>query len=81
MDRANYKLFDENLVRNILITSGISLFEFMKKHSNADINEVCSFINDNSESFINETIQNMKDMGEDFPDDFNLEENDDNEEW
>lgn len=78
MDRANYKLFDENLVRNILITSGISLFEFMKKHIDADINDVCSYINDNSEAFINDTIQNMKDMGEDFSG-LDLDEEDDGE--
>lgn len=81
MDRANYKLFDENLVRNILITSGISLFEFMKKNKQADINEVCNFINDNSDIFIKETIENMKDMEEDFSDEMDSDEENDDQVW
>lgn len=76
MDRANYKLFDENLVKNIMITSGVSLFEFIKTNKDADIKEVCSFIDGNSEMFINETIENMKNMGSDIPDDFKFDNDD-----
>ena len=62
MSGASYKLFDENLVRNIMINTTISVFEFMKEHQDADIKDVCEFIEISGDYLIDDTIENMDNM-------------------
>ena len=67
MDPMNYKLFDEEIVRNILLTAGISIFDFMKEKPSADIKDICDYINQGADRFIRETVENMRGFEEDSP--------------
>lgn len=79
------KLYDENIVRNIMISTGVSIMEFVKDHDAANADDVCDFIEDNAEKIISETIKNLngdehiRDNDDDDDDEFPLidEENDD----
>ena len=64
MSSASYKLFDEKLVRNIMITTTISVFEFMKEHKDADIKDICEFIDISSDYLIDDTIESINRMDE-----------------
>ena len=59
MRGSHCKLYDENLVRNIMISTGISIMEYIKENVSADAEEVCEFIEYNAEEIISETIKNI----------------------
>ena len=63
------KLYDENLVRNIMITTGLSIIEYIKQCKVVDTLDVCDFIEQNAHNIINNTIEDMnQDHTEDFTD-------------
>ncbi|MGB7566796.1 MAG: hypothetical protein WBM07_02980 [Chitinivibrionales bacterium] len=55
------KLYDENLVRNIMISTGLSIIEYIKQCKVVDTLDVCDFIEQNAQSIINNTIDDMND--------------------
>ncbi|MBN1981525.1 MAG: hypothetical protein JW795_08340 [Chitinivibrionales bacterium] len=59
MKGSHCKLYDENLVRNIMISTGISIFEYIKENKAADAEEICEFIEYNADEIIAETIKNL----------------------
>ncbi len=59
MRGSHCRLYDENLVRNIMITTGISIMEFVKENRNAKTEEVCEFVEYNADDIIAETIKNL----------------------
>ncbi len=59
MHGSHCRLYDENLVRNIMITTGISIMEFVKEHTAANTEEVCEFVEYNADDIIAETIKNL----------------------
>jgi hypothetical protein len=62
------KLYDENLVRNIMISTGLSIIEYIKQCKVVDTLDVCDFIEQNAHNIINNTIEDMnRDNTEDFP--------------
>jgi len=62
------RLYDENIVRNIMISTGVSIMEFVKDHKAANTDQVCKFIENNAEHIISETIKNL-DRAEKIQDD------------
>ena len=66
MKGKNCKLYDENLVRNIMISTGLSIVEYIKQSKNVDAVDICDYIDRNADRIIEETID---DMNHDFPDD------------
>jgi hypothetical protein len=58
------KLYDENLVRNIMISTGLSIIEYIKQSKSADAIDICDFIEQNADHIIENTIQ---DMNREFP--------------
>jgi hypothetical protein len=68
------KLYDENLVRNIMISTGLSIIEYIKQCKVIDTLDVCDFIERNSQSIIKNTIEDMNqehtdDLSDILPDD------------
>jgi len=60
------KLYDENLVRNIMISTGLSIIEYIKHCKVVDTLDVCDYIEQNANTIITNTIE---DMNQDTPDD------------
>ena len=56
------RLYDENLVHNIMLSTGLSVVEFMRDNGNADSDEVCDFVEANAEVIINDTIRHLKNI-------------------
>ena len=79
------KLYDENIVRNIMISTGVSIMEFVKEHDIASAEDVCEFIEVNADKIIAETIKNLNgdenvnENSEDDEDDDDDEEEDDDD--
>jgi hypothetical protein len=63
------KLYDENLVRNIMISTGLSIIEYIKQCKVVDTLDVCDFIEQNAQDIISTTIEDMNHdpTAEDFP--------------
>lgn len=60
------KLYDENLVRNIMISTGLSIIEYIKQCKVVDTLDVCDFVEQNAQSIIANTIE---DMNQETPED------------
>lgn len=59
--KSHCRLFDENIVRSIMVSTGISLLEFINENDIIDIEDICEFVEYNADAIIDETIKNMKD--------------------
>lgn len=59
MRGSHCRLYDENLVRNIMITTSISIMEFVKKNMSVNSEDVCEYIEYNADDIISETIKNL----------------------
>ncbi|MBN2036895.1 MAG: hypothetical protein JW768_09160 [Chitinispirillaceae bacterium] len=57
------RLYDENLVHNIMLSTSLSVVEFMREHNSVDSDDVCDFVEANADSIINDTIRHLKKMG------------------
>ena len=53
------RLYDENLVHNIMISTGLSIMEYLKENSGAKSDEICEFIEINATSIIEDTIEQL----------------------
>jgi len=69
MEGNHCRLFDENLVRNIMLSTGMSLHEFMKGHADASVSDICDFIEMNADTIIWNTIEDMNTTAEFTEDD------------
>jgi hypothetical protein len=64
MKGKNCKLYDENLVHSIMISTGLSIVEYIKQFKSVDAADICDFIEQNAEHIIQNTID---DMNQEFP--------------
>jgi len=78
MEGSHCKLYDENLVRNIMISTGLSILEYVKKHGTADASVICDFVEMNADTIIWNTIEDMNNSGDyiDSDDEEGLEDDD-----
>jgi hypothetical protein len=73
------KLYDENLVRNIMISTGLSIIEYIKQCKVVDTLDVCDFIEQNAQKIIHNTIEDMnREPPEDFSNPFSPNDAQDN---
>ncbi|MBD3318238.1 MAG: hypothetical protein GF344_20840 [Chitinivibrionales bacterium] len=61
MKGSRCRLFDESLVRNIMVSTGISMLEYMKKNKCSDVNDICDFVDAHADDIIESTIDEMTD--------------------
>lgn len=59
MGSKHCRLYDENLVHNIMLSTGISIMEFIRKNKNAGYDEICEFVELNSHAIIEDTIEQL----------------------
>jgi len=59
-----YRLYDENLVHNIMLSAGLSVIEYLRENSHADSDEICDFIEANAEDIIDDTVKHLKSMND-----------------
>jgi len=65
MGSMHCRLYDENLVHNIIMSAGMAVYEFLNENRDADADDVTEYLELHATSIIEDTIQEMND-GEDF---------------
>jgi archaellum biogenesis ATPase FlaH len=63
------RLYDENLVRNIMISTGLSIVEYIKQFKSVDAIDICDFVEQNADHIIENTIDDMNRENTDDPPD------------
>ncbi len=58
------KLYDENLVRNIMLWTGTSVFEYLSRKRGLSLDDVCEFVDLNADHIIENTIEDMNSHSE-----------------
>ena len=58
------RLYDENLVHNIMMSTGLSVLEYLRENANADSDEICDFVEANAEMIVSDTISHLKSMND-----------------
>ena len=53
------KLYDENIVRNIMVSTGMSVFEFMQKNKAPGEEDICEYVENAASEIIEKTIADM----------------------
>ena len=64
MGSMHCRLYDENLVHNIMLSTGLSVVEYMRENNHVDSDEVCDFVEANAEVIINDTIRHLKNIND-----------------
>ena len=59
------RLYDENLVRNIMISTAVSILEYVNQNKKINVEDVCEFVEFNADDIIDETISNLNSEEED----------------
>jgi hypothetical protein len=77
MGSKHCRLYDENLVHNIMLSTGLSIMEFLKKNKNAGYDEVCEFVELNSHVIIEDTIEQLNSAEEESDKQLGTEETED----
>jgi hypothetical protein len=79
MSGKHCRLYDENLVHNIMISTGLSIVDFLKHNQSASSEEICEFVEENAGHIIEDTIEHLNAVdGEQGKDDEGLENDDKN---
>ncbi|MBN1128790.1 MAG: hypothetical protein JXA71_07375 [Chitinispirillaceae bacterium] len=76
-----YRLYDEHLVRNIMLTAVISAMEYIRENPHADSDEICDFIEANAENIIGDTVRQMKNIDDSTVKDGEDDADEDGREW
>jgi hypothetical protein len=64
MEGNHCKLYDENLVRNIMVSTGLSILAYMKENNGAAPSDICDFVEMNADTIIWNTIEDMNNSGD-----------------
>lgn len=85
MSGKHCRLYDENLVHNIMISTGMSVLEYMKENKFANTDDICEFVEFNARTIIEDTIEqlNTSEEASERRDSDGIEETErtDGEEW
>lgn len=60
------RLYDENLVHNIMISTGMSVLEYIRENKYANTDDICEFVEFNARTIIEDTIEQLN-AGDDGP--------------
>jgi hypothetical protein len=67
MKGSRCRLFDENLVRSIMVSTGLSILDYMRENKLLDVNDICDFVDTHAEDIIESTIDEMNGEEGDTP--------------
>jgi hypothetical protein len=70
MQGKHCRLYDEQLVKNIIISAGLSVFDYINEKASVDEQDICEFLEVNADSIIADTIEELNDdiSSEELPD-------------
>ncbi len=63
MNHKTCKLFDQNIVHDIIVSAGFIIAEYLRKKPSANADEICSYIEVNAEAIIDDTVWHLKKIG------------------
>ena len=66
MGSMHCRLYDENLVHNIIMSAGLAVADFLNEHRNASSDDVCEYLEIHADTIIEDTIEQLND-GDDYP--------------
>jgi hypothetical protein len=69
MDARNCRLFDDTVVRNIMVSTGIAVLDYIRRRKTANEDEICDFVESNAEMIIADTLEEMEGQESDEPED------------
>jgi hypothetical protein len=75
MGSMHCRLYDENLVHNIIMSAGLAVIDFLNQHQDADADDICEYLEMNADSIIEDTIEQLN-SSEEYP-----EKNNGDEPW
>ena len=55
------RLYDEQLVKNIMISTGLSIFDYVREKKAIDEEDICEFLDVNADSIIEDTLEDLND--------------------
>jgi hypothetical protein len=67
MGSMHCRLYDENLVHNIIMSTGMAVADFLQNHQNADADDICEYLELHADAIIEETIEQLN-SNDDYPD-------------
>ena len=59
MKRRYRRLYDEQLVKDIMVSASLLTYDFLKEKVIIDEDDICEFIEENAENIIEDTINEM----------------------
>jgi len=59
MGSMHCRLYDENLVHNIIMSTGMAVSDFLQHHRNADPDAICEYLALHADAIIQDTIDQM----------------------
>ncbi len=66
MTKRPFKLYEENIVHDIIVSTGFIIAEYLRKNPNADSDEICDFVEENADVIIDDTIWHLKNMDKSY---------------
>jgi hypothetical protein len=65
MEGRSCRLFDDEVVRNIMVATGMAVLDYLRERKNIDEDELCDFVDANAEMIIADTLEEMGEHDED----------------
>ena len=62
MPDAAHTLFDESILRSIMLSTSNSVIEYIRENGTASAEEITGFIEDNAEDIVSDTIRDLKEL-------------------
>lgn len=59
MEGRSCRLFDDEVVRNIMVATGMAVYDYLRQRKNIDEEELCDFVDANAEVIITDTLEEM----------------------
>jgi hypothetical protein len=60
MEERSCRLFDDEVVRQIMVSTGVAVFDYLRQHRFVDEAEISDFIDANADVFIADTLDQME---------------------
>jgi hypothetical protein len=60
MEGRSCRLFDDEVVRSIMMSTGVAVLDYVRQRKPVDEEEVCDFVNANAEMIIADTLEEME---------------------
>ncbi|MBD3244148.1 MAG: hypothetical protein GF331_26385 [Chitinivibrionales bacterium] len=65
MEGRSCRLFDDEVVRNIMVATGMAVYDYLRQRKSIDEEELCDFVDANAEVIISDTLEEMGERDED----------------